>query len=83
MPNRLAQSTSPYLLQHADNPVDWWPWGRRLCLRMMQLVLSWVPDVLQVQRMAMSSMLLWSTTFSAGRRFQHSLDCLCLIQLWC
>lgn len=25
--NRLAQSTSPYLLQHADNPVDWWEWG--------------------------------------------------------
>ncbi|AXB45124.1 thioredoxin domain-containing protein [Amycolatopsis albispora] len=27
MPNRLAAATSPYLLQHADNPVDWWPWG--------------------------------------------------------
>jgi uncharacterized protein len=26
MVNRLANSTSPYLLQHADNPVDWWPW---------------------------------------------------------
>jgi uncharacterized protein YyaL (SSP411 family) len=26
MGNRLANSTSPYLLQHADNPVDWWPW---------------------------------------------------------
>ncbi|WP_180989443.1 thioredoxin domain-containing protein [Streptomyces cahuitamycinicus] len=26
MPNRLAHETSPYLLQHADNPVDWWPW---------------------------------------------------------
>ncbi|MDX6356633.1 MAG: uncharacterized protein QOF98_3536 [Streptomyces sp.] len=25
--NRLADSRSPYLLQHADNPVDWWPWG--------------------------------------------------------
>jgi len=24
--NRLADATSPYLLQHADNPVDWWPW---------------------------------------------------------
>ena len=24
--NRLAQSTSPYLLQHAENPVDWWEW---------------------------------------------------------
>ena len=27
MPNRLADSTSPYLLQHADNPVDWQEWG--------------------------------------------------------
>src|SRR6476661_2635982 len=25
--NRLAAETSPYLLQHADNPVDWYPWG--------------------------------------------------------
>ena len=27
MPNRLANETSPYLQQHADNPVDWYPWG--------------------------------------------------------
>ncbi|MBI4539505.1 MAG: thioredoxin domain-containing protein [Gemmatimonadetes bacterium] len=27
MTNRLASETSPYLLQHADNPVDWYPWG--------------------------------------------------------
>ena len=27
MPNRLAEETSPYLLQHADNPVEWYPWG--------------------------------------------------------
>ncbi|MFI6759097.1 thioredoxin domain-containing protein [Micromonospora sp. NPDC050417] len=25
--NRLASATSPYLLQHAENPVDWWPWS--------------------------------------------------------
>jgi uncharacterized protein len=25
--NRLAAESSPYLLQHQDNPVDWWPWG--------------------------------------------------------
>src|SRR5579859_895853 len=25
--NRLKTATSPYLLQHADNPVDWWPWS--------------------------------------------------------
>jgi uncharacterized protein len=27
VPNRLAAATSPYLLQHAENPVDWWEWG--------------------------------------------------------
>jgi uncharacterized protein len=27
VPNRLKDATSPYLLQHADNPVDWFPWG--------------------------------------------------------
>jgi len=27
VPNRLANETSPYLLQHAENPVDWYPWG--------------------------------------------------------
>ena len=27
MPNRLIDETSPYLLQHANNPVDWYPWG--------------------------------------------------------
>ena len=27
MPNRLSEATSPYLLQHKENPVDWWEWG--------------------------------------------------------
>ncbi|MHB1093401.1 thioredoxin domain-containing protein [Thiobacillus sp.] len=27
MPNHLATESSPYLIQHADNPVDWYPWG--------------------------------------------------------
>ena len=27
MPNRLALESSPYLRQHAENPVDWFPWG--------------------------------------------------------
>ncbi len=31
-PNRLAAETSPYLLQHADNPVDWYPWGEEALL---------------------------------------------------
>ena len=26
--NRLAHESSPYLLQHKENPVDWYPWGR-------------------------------------------------------
>lgn len=33
MPNRLAQETSPYLLQHKDNPIDWHPWGEEAFLR--------------------------------------------------
>jgi hypothetical protein len=31
--NRLAQETSPYLLQHAGNPVDWYPWGAEALAR--------------------------------------------------
>ncbi len=33
MPNRLAGATSPYLQQHADNPVDWYPWGEEALAR--------------------------------------------------
>lgn len=33
MPNRLAVETSPYLLQHAENPVDWYPWGEEAFAR--------------------------------------------------
>ncbi|HEY6551176.1 MAG TPA: thioredoxin domain-containing protein [Solirubrobacterales bacterium] len=33
MSNRLAQETSPYLLQHRDNPVDWYPWGEEALAR--------------------------------------------------
>ena len=33
MPNRLANETSPYLLQHRDNPVDWHPWGEEALRR--------------------------------------------------
>ena len=36
MPNRLAQETSPYLLQHAHNPVDWYPWGKEALERARQ-----------------------------------------------
>ncbi len=32
-PNRLAQEQSPYLLQHAHNPVDWYPWGNEAFAR--------------------------------------------------
>jgi uncharacterized protein len=34
--NRLADETSPYLLQHADNPVDWYPWGEIALARAQQ-----------------------------------------------
>src|SRR5919198_1393835 len=33
MANRLATETSPYLLQHAENPVDWYPWGEEALAR--------------------------------------------------
>ena len=33
MPNRLAEQTSPYLLQHKDNPVAWEPWDERALAR--------------------------------------------------
>src|ERR671939_417950 len=35
MANRLANETSPYLLQHAHNPVDWHPWGAEAPERVM------------------------------------------------
>jgi uncharacterized protein YyaL (SSP411 family) len=37
MPNRLAKETSPYLLQHANNPVDWYPWGNEALERADEL----------------------------------------------
>jgi uncharacterized protein YyaL (SSP411 family) len=37
MPNRLAEETSPYLLQHAHNPVDWYPWGEEALERAREL----------------------------------------------
>src|SRR4026209_1184760 len=33
MPNRLAGESSPYLLQHQNNPVDWYPWGEEALAR--------------------------------------------------
>ena len=36
MPNRLATEASPYLLQHKDNPVDWYPWGNEAFARARQ-----------------------------------------------
>src|SRR5260370_29677072 len=33
MANRLAQETSPYLLEHAQNPVDWYPWSAEALAR--------------------------------------------------
>src|SRR5688572_5548578 len=36
VPNRLASEASPYLLQHKDNPVDWYPWGNEAFARARQ-----------------------------------------------
>ncbi len=36
MPNRLISETSPYLLQHAHNPVDWYPWGEEALNRAVE-----------------------------------------------
>ena len=36
MPNKLAQETSPYLLQHVENPVNWYPWGEEALRRARQ-----------------------------------------------
>ena len=33
MANRLARESSPYLLLHKDNPVDWYPWGEEALAR--------------------------------------------------
>ena len=35
--NRLIHETSPYLLQHAHNPVDWYPWGEEALARAREL----------------------------------------------
>jgi uncharacterized protein YyaL (SSP411 family) len=45
MPNRLAKETSPYLLQHQNNPVDWYPWGEEAFAAAKNLdrpILFWV-----------------------------------------
>ncbi len=36
MVNRLADATSPYLRHHADNPIDWWPWGKEAFIEAQQ-----------------------------------------------
>ena len=37
MPNRLANETSPYLRLHAEDPVDWYPWGEEAFSRAREL----------------------------------------------
>jgi len=36
VPNKLANSSSPYLIQHADNPVNWFPWGEEALQKSLQ-----------------------------------------------
>lgn len=45
MANRLSDSTSPYLLQHAGNPVDWWPWGDEAFARARERGVPVLPSV--------------------------------------
>jgi uncharacterized membrane protein len=45
VPNRLAQERSPYLLQHAENPVEWFPWGGgwlSMNERSLQDIVEWI-----------------------------------------
>ena len=42
MANALARETSPYLLQHADNPVDWHPWNDET-LSLRTFWITWRP----------------------------------------
>ena len=42
--NRLAGATSPYLLQHAHNPVDWWQWGPEALAEASLLAIPVTPD---------------------------------------
>ena len=37
MPNRLSTETSPYLIQHSDDPVDWYPWGEEALTKSREL----------------------------------------------
>ena len=59
--NRLAGETSPYLLQHKHNPVDWWPWnpealaeaersGRPILLSVGYAACHWCPKVLRIRQ---------------------------------
>jgi hypothetical protein len=60
VPNRLASATSPYLLQHADNPVDWWEWGedafaearrRDVPVLLSGLLSVWLTPVVSIRRL--------------------------------
>src|SRR5437764_985086 len=45
--NRLIQATSPYLLQHAHNPVDWYPWGEEALARARAGQAPLTPELLE------------------------------------
>ena len=51
--NRLDTASSPYLRQHGDNPVDWYPWGREALERARAEValMNQRPSLLEVQKM--------------------------------
>ena len=57
--NRLAGETSPYLLQHAHNPVDWYPWGEEAFARAKA---ENKPILLSVGYSACTGVTSWSTS---------------------
>ena len=77
MPNRLASATSPYLLQHQDNPVDWREWGEEA---FAEAVRRDVPVLLSIgyaasvgdSRVAMSSRTAMGSRASASSRARQA-----------
>ena len=63
--NRLAQETSPYLRQHKDNPVDWYPWGPEAFAAAAERS---VPILLSVGANILAAMIVAATSSAAVRK---------------
>ena len=71
MPNRLAGERSPYLLQHANNPVDWYPWGDEAFERARR---EDKPSSCRSATRRVTGVTSWSTSRSRIRRWPRSLN---------